>query len=181
MQRLRIFMLSGILAALSLGVASAQRHSSTTIVSPWLTNLRNSQIGQPEPTTVDPTTYISLRGGAMVSPDVAAVVGFDVALPTLSIGENWHGRLDLDVIIEASLANTSTAVPISINQIYYRPQTGSTDIYGGFGVGAVLGGNATFLGKLIVGTTFASRYAAELNVNFTDNETLVLLLGRFRL
>lgn len=183
MPAFRPLLFTGLMCALSLTGASAQttRPGQSQIISPWLGNLMRNQVGQADPTTVDPTTYISLRAGAMVSPRGAGVVGLDFALPSLSIGPNWHGRVDLDVIISASLANTNTAVPITLDQIYYRPQTGNTDVYAGFGVGAILGGNTNFVGKLILGSTFTRRFGAEVNINFTENDTLVLLLGRVRL
>jgi hypothetical protein len=147
-----------------------------------LSNYMKGGVRQVEPTTLNPTTYLSLRAGAMVSPRGAGLIGLDAALPRLSLGPNWHGRLDVDVIISANFANTNTAVPITLNQIYYRPQTGNVDFYGGFGVGAMLGREANFTGKLILGATFTPRAAAELNIHLTDrSDTLVMLLGRFRL
>lgn len=175
--------LAGALVGLTSGSAQAQVLKRYTPLhqSTGLNNFLKTPIGQPEPTTLDPTTWLSLRAGAMVAPRAAGLIGFDASFPRLSIGENWHGRLDVDVIIKASLANTDTAVPITFNQIYYRPQTGRTDVYAGFGLGVILGGDANFVGKLILGATLNSRASAEVNLNFTENDTLVMVLGRFRL
>lgn len=138
--------------------------------------------GQDAPTTTDPVTYLAFRAGAMVTPRGPALVGLDASFPRLSIGRGWHGRLDVDVIIKANFAGTDTVVPITFDQIYYRNTTGNNDVYGGFGLGAILGaGDALFDGKLILGTTLGRRFSAEVNINFTDNDTLVMLLGRARL
>jgi hypothetical protein len=183
MGNLRSLLLTGALALLIHNSAHAQSTlSPRPAVGFGTSNFLKTLVTQPEPTTVDPTTYLALRAGALVSPRVAGLIGIDATLPRFSIAPGWKGRLDVDVIISASLINTNTAVPVTINQIYYQPQTGKTDVYAGFGIGAIFGGDANFTGKLILGANFTSRFSGEVNVHFTDREkTLVLLLGRFRL
>jgi hypothetical protein len=141
----------------------------------------NHAFGQ-APTTVNPITYISLHGGAMVAPRGAGLVGADASIPGLSLGEGWHGRIDADVIFKANFGGIDTIVPITFDQVYYSPAgAGGHNVYYGGGLGAVLGGNAVFDGKLILGTEITNKIGGEVNVHFTERDTLVCLMARLHL
>jgi hypothetical protein len=124
---------------------------------------------------------VNLRGGALVSPTGAALVGADVSLPQLSLGQGFKGRFDADVLFKSSFARTNTIFPVTFDQIYYRPQVGKNDIYLGGGIGAILGDGTTFLGKLVVGVTLTQKVSAELNVLFGQHDTGLTLMGRLAL
>jgi hypothetical protein len=127
-------------------------------------------------------TNVSLRGGAMISPRGGGLVGLDFAMPTLSLGSGWHGRLDGDVIFKANFGGINDIIPVTVDQLYYSPEAfGGRGIYFGAGVGAVLSGPAKFDGKLILGTELAKRLGAEVNIHFTEHDTLVTVLGRLHL
>jgi hypothetical protein len=130
----------------------------------------------------DPISMLSLRGGAMVTPRGSAVVGIDASMPTVSLGNGWHGRLDADVIIKGNLGGVNTSIPVTFDQLYYSPnEAGGHNVYYGAGVGAIFGGDTTFDAKLILGTELTSRLGAEVNVHFNDRDTLVMLLARIHL
>ncbi|MGC8668071.1 MAG: hypothetical protein ACP5VE_08165 [Chthonomonadales bacterium] len=129
-----------------------------------------------------PFSNASLRGGAMLSPRGAALVGLDLSIPSLTTTNNWHARLDGDVIIKANFGGIDTIVPVTVDLLTYTGGgMGLRDVYFGGGVGAVLGGPAKFDGKLILGTDLSNRLGAELNVHFTERDTLVTLLARFHM
>jgi hypothetical protein len=141
----------------------------------------NRAFGQ-APTTVNPLTYISLHGGAMVAPRGAGLVGADASIPGLSLGNGWHGRIDADVIFKANFGGIDTIVPITFDQLYYSPGgVGGHNVYYGAGIGAVLGGNTVFDGKLILGTEVTSKIGGEVNVHITERDTLVCLLARIHM
>lgn len=187
---MRLFSLT--LAALALGLPlanSANAQQASADETPLARTLRlcnaagAGQAGQVPgpPTTTNPVTYISIRGGAMVSPRGAALVGLDAVFPSIAIGPEWVGRLDADVIIKANFAGTNTVVPVTFNQIYVGPTSGTTRFYAGAGLGVVLGEKSEFTGKLILGAKFTPRLGAEANLYITGDDTLLTLLGRFRL
>lgn len=137
---------------------------------------------QPPPTTVNPTTYVSLRAGAMLSPRVAADVGLDVDIPGLSIGSGWHGRADLDVLIKTGFLNADTAVPVTLDEIYYAPRAiGGYSVYAGFGIGAIFASNTQVIGKLLVGVPLLRRLDAEANLDISGNDTLFTIFARIHL
>lgn len=141
----------------------------------------NHAFGQ-APTTVNPLTYISVHGGAMVAPRGAGLVGADASIPSLSLGNGWHGRIDADVIFKANFGGIDTIVPVTFDQLYYSPAgAGGHNVYYGGGLGAVLGGNTVFDGKLILGTELTNKIGGEVNVHFTERDTLVCLLARLHL
>lgn len=124
----------------------------------------------------------SLRGGAMLSPRGAALVGLDLAIPSLTLASNWHARLDGDVIIKANFGGIDTIVPVTVDLLTYSEGgMGLRDVYFGGGLGAVLGGPAKFDGKLVLGTDLSNRLGAELNVHFTERDTLVTVLARIHM
>jgi len=131
---------------------------------------------------VNPAAYLSLRGGAMVSPRGAGLAGADATLPALDIFPGWQTRLDADVLFKANFGGINTIVPVTLNQVYYPADAvaGRTVYFGG-GLGAVLGGPARFDGKLILGAELTSRLGGEMNVHFTEEDTLLTFLVRIHL
>jgi hypothetical protein len=126
--------------------------------------------------------YLSLRGGAMLSPRGAGLVGIDASLPSLSLGAGWRGRLDADVIIKANLAGVNTIVPVTIDQLYTVSAPGRIGVaYYGAGVGVVSGGGTRFNAKLVLGAEIAKKLGAEVNVHFAERDTLVTVLARLHL
>lgn len=130
----------------------------------------------------NPFSNFSFHLGGMVSPRGAALVGGDVDIVSLSLGNGWHGRLDADAIIKANLGGVDTIVPVTFDQVYYSPNAaGGHNVYYGGGLGAVFGGGTTFDGKLILGTELTNRIGAEVNLHFTEHDTLVTLFARIHL
>lgn len=180
MHTLRTLFLAGALTVPAAG-ALAQKSEPVRLAG-VLNSRRAAPAGQFGPTTVDPTTWVSLRGGAMLSPRGAGLVGLDLSLPAASLfGEGWHGRLDADVIFKANFAGVDTIFPVTVNQVYYRPQVGMVDVYGGGGVGAIFGGDTRFAGKLLLGVTLNERLGVEGNVIFNEEDTMFTLFGRLHL
>lgn len=129
-----------------------------------------------------PFMNLTLRGGAMVSPRGAGLAGLDVDIPSASLGNGFHGRVDADAIIKANFGGIDTIFPVTFDQIYYSPAgANGHNVYWGGGLGAVLNGPVRFDGKLILGTELAKRVGAELNVHFTSHDVLLTLLARIHL
>ena len=134
--------------------------------------------------SASPATYIALRGGAMVSPRGAGLVGADFSLPNSNVGNGaWHVRIDADAIIKANFGGVNTAIPVTVDLLSYAPSGGPSghNIYYGGGLGAVFGGRSVFDGKLVLGTELTSKIGAELNVHFTEHDTLLTLLARLHM
>ncbi len=187
MIKLRALWLTGALTLVASSAAFAQTAGNSNRIN--LARLVDSYAAsryaaQPGPTTVNPLTYVSLRGGGMVSPRGAGLVGVDISLPTVVIpNTGWHGRIDADVIIKGNFAGTDTVVPLTFDLLYYSPTAAAGhNVYWGGGLGAVLGGHdPRFDGKLVLGTELTTRLGAELNLHFTEGDTLVTILGRLHL
>lgn len=129
-----------------------------------------------------PPVYLSLRGGAMLSPRGAALVGLDASVPQISMLNGMRGRLDADVIIKANFAGVNTIVPVTLDQIsYVNNPTGIAKTYYGFGVGAIMGGKTRFDGKLILGTEITSHLGAELNIHLNSEDTLCVVAARLHI
>jgi len=141
-----------------------------------LTSARRSQYG---PSVVP--IPISLRGGAMLAPRTAGLVGLDLALPGVMVGGGWEGRLDADVIIKANFAEVNTVVPVTLSLMHYAPVASGRALYYGFGAGALLGGKAKVIGKGILGMEVTPRIAIEGNVIVTDDKPMINLLARLHL
>jgi hypothetical protein len=175
---LRALLVAGVFCATTAGAACAQNTAAAQRTS-LAALLTSNSIGRRMQANASPIQNLSLRGGVMFSPRGAGVAGLDFDLPTLSLGNGWHGRLDADVIFKANLGGINTAVPVTFDQLYYSPNAaGGHNVYYGGGVGVVLGGDAVFDGKLVLGTELTSKVGAELNVHFTEEDTLVCILGR---
>ena len=122
---------------------------------------------------------ISLRGGVMVNPRGAAIVGADIDLPQISLGSGWHGRADVDVIIKANLSGANSLTVATFDQLYYSANGASGhNVFWGGGVGALFGKGNDFDAKLVVGTELTNKFGSELNIHFNKRNTLVNLLGR---
>jgi hypothetical protein len=181
MSRLRSLLVAGLLTMAVASTASAQGAGSSERLS--LAGLLTANgIGHRMQATPSPIQNLSLRGGAMVSPRGAGLAGIDFDVPSLSIGNGWHGRIDADVIFKANFGGIDTAVAVNFDQLYYSPNavSGHNVFYGG-GLGVVLGGHAVFDGKLVLGTELSRKLGAEVNVHFTERDTLVCLLARLHL
>ena len=127
-------------------------------------------------------TSLSIRGGAMVTPRGAGLAGVDFSLPSVTVGNGWTGRVDADVIFKANFGGINTIIPATFDLIQTQPSgPGGKAIYYGGGIGAVLGGNTVFDGKLVLGINLAQKVDFELNVHFTERDTLLTLMGRFHL
>lgn len=169
-----------LLACLVGGAAGAQTQAPTKLGPILAASSSTSSSILQLPAAANPATYISLRGGAMVSPRGAGLVGVDFSLPEVGLPNGWHGRVDADVIFKANLGGVDTLVPVTADLLSFRPGVPGANFYYGGGIGAVLGGKSHFDGKLVVGTELAHKLGAEVNVHFT-NDTLVTLLIRLHL
>ena len=128
---------------------------------------------------VGPASVImALRGGGMVSPRGAGLVGVDFSLPAITLGTNWHGRVDADVIFKANLGGVNTIIPATFDLLSYDP---THRVYFGGGAGAVFGGNTRFDGKLVLGAELVSKLGAEVNLHLTERDTLVTVLARLHM
>ncbi|NLH99115.1 MAG: hypothetical protein GX446_06440 [Chthonomonadales bacterium] len=136
-----------------------------------------AQFGQPSPMPIT----MSLRGGIMVAPRGAGLAGVDIAVPSVSLLDGWEGRLDADVIFKANLADISTVVPVTLDQVRYVQDMTGRSIYYGAGAGALLGGKAKLIGKAILGFELSARLGVEGNLIVTDAKTMVTVVGRLHL
>ena len=167
-----------------LGISSAcfAQGSDTTLHTSLAGLISGAAITRRMQATPSPIQNFSIRGGYMASPRGAGIAGVDFDTPTLSLGNGWHGRIDADVIFKANFGGINTAVVATFDQLYYSPNAaGGHNVFYGGGVGAVLGGHAVFDGKLVLGTELNKKLGAEVNVHFTERDTLVCLLARFHL
>jgi len=179
MLNLRTLLFAGSLCAAVAGTASADVTSNHVALGQLVMNSARTATVTQAPTTINPLTYISLHGGAMLTPRTGAMVGADATIPGLGLGNGWHGRLDADVIFKANLGGVDTIIPVTFDQLYYSPNAAAGhNVYYGAGLGAVLSGPARFDGKLVLGTEITDRLGAELNVHITDNDTLLTAFVR---
>ena len=124
---------------------------------------------------------IALRAGGMFSPRGAGLVGVDISMPGVGLGDNGKLRLDVDAIFKANFGGVNTIFPVTINQIWYAPNpTGVVRPYFGGGVGAVFGGGTKFDGKLILGADITPQLGAEANLHFTEGNTLFTGMVRLK-
>lgn len=162
--------------------AQAPRNDGHVRLAGLVNTYRMARAAQGGLDVANPTAYLSLRGGAMVSPRGAGLAGADATLPGFELFPGWQTRLDADVIFKANFGGINTIVPVTINQVYYPAESvGGRTVYFGGGLGAVLSGPARFDGKLILGAEMTSRLGGELNVHFTEGETLLTVLARIHL
>ena len=181
MSYLRTLLVAGVFTGILASSSSAQSPRTAERISLGAL-LTSRSITRNMQETASPLQNMSIRGGVMFTPRGAGVAGVDFDLPSLSLGSGWRGRVDADVIFKANLGGINTAVPITFNQIYVTPNAaGDRNIYYGAGVGAILGGDAQFTGKLILGVGLTQKVSAELNAHFTDDDTLILIVGRLHL
>ncbi len=124
---------------------------------------------------------LSLRGGVMFAPNSAGLAGVDIAVPGISLGEGWEGRLDADALLKASFAGIKTVVPVTFSQVRYIQDISGRALYYGVGAGALLGGKAKLIGKGIVGTELMPRLGVEGNVIVTNDRTIFTVVGRLHL
>jgi hypothetical protein len=180
MFNLRTLLATGLICAAVSGSASAQAGGQRVSLAGVLAS--STTIAGRMQGSASPLANLTIRGGAMVTPRGAGLAGVDFDLPSFSFGNGWHGRLDADVIFTANFGGINTAVPVTVDQIYVSPNAaGEHNIYWGGGLGAVLGGRAVFDGKLILGVDLTKKLGAEVNVHFTERDTLVCLVGRLHL
>ncbi len=127
-------------------------------------------------------TALCIRGGAMVTPRGAALAGVDFSLPSVTVGTGWQGRVDADVIFKANFGGINTAIAATFDLIQTQPNgVGGRPIYYGGGIGAILGGNTVFDGKLLLGANLTRKFDFEINVHFNEHDTLLTLMGRFHI
>src|SRR5437763_1057100 len=113
MPRNCLLLLAGLLtlAAGRPACAQADADSAPQRLAALLKNYESSRYAAKGAAASNPTT-VSLRGGGMISPRGAALIGIDVAMPNVSIpGTGWHGRFDVDAIITANFGGSNTVVP----------------------------------------------------------------------
>ncbi len=181
MMKLRAVLFSGALICALASAAFAQTGDDSNKTIKLATALNSyAAYTAAAPASTNPPTYISLRGGALVSPTGAGLVGVDFSFPTIGIaGTGWHGRLDVDALIK-----NSTIVPVTADLLYFSTGgAGGHNVYFGGGLGAVFGnGRTEFDPKLVLGAEFAPKVGGEINIHFPTNfDTLVTLLVRIHL
>jgi hypothetical protein len=179
MLNFRTLLFAGAMGLAAVGSASAQGAETQNISLAGLT--ASNAVTRFAPAAA-PSTAFSIRAGGMVTPRGAALIGADYELPTLSLGNGWHGRLDADFLIKANFGGVNSVTLVTFDQLYYSPNAASGhNVYWGGGIGAIFGGGTTFDGKLILGTELTSRIGAELNVHFNDRDTILSLMARIHI
>ncbi len=123
----------------------------------------------------DQAPSFSLRLGLMFSPRGAGIAGLDVTIPQLSILTGWTVRVDADAIIKANFGGANTVFPVTFNLINNVPGTvGGRSAYFGIGAGGILGsGKTEFVAKGTLGAGLSRGIAAEANVLFGENDTVL--------
>src|SRR5687768_2870802 len=105
---------------------------------------------------------LSLRIGAALGDNSGLLIGFDIGVPSISIGAGWTGRVDLDIW---GFGDDDTNVALILNQI--TSSDGKT--YFGFGLGIVTGDEGGLGVKLLIGTTISDRADLEFNLILADD------------
>jgi hypothetical protein len=122
---------------------------------------------------------VDLRLGVSVSPRIKFVGGIDARIPGLSLGPGFTTRADLDAVVSANFGGGSTLFPLTIDELYHADLPGGTGLYGGLGIGPMLGERTRFGGKIIVGANITPRLRLEGNVLFAGyGDTLFNVLLR---
>lgn len=181
MSLVRTTLIAGALALACAVPSGAQSNRSTNLASALGMQPAPNAYHMQRQQSQSPLINLGLRGGVMVTPRGAAVVGLDFGIPQLSLHQNWEGRLDADVIIKANLAGANTIVPVTLDQIYTSPSggIGGRSSYFGIGAGALLGGKAKLDGKLIFGMDVTNKLGIEVNYHMAeDNRPLLVFLAR---
>ena len=138
---------------------------------------------------------INLRLGAAFNPSIQFAGGFDFPVPAVRISPDFSGRVDLETFIRTystsgpgfTANGTEAYVALTLNQVYTRASSAGHNVYGGFGVGGVVGldyklsSPSVLTGKVFLGTAFSSRSSAELSGHFFNTGTRVSLQVRFGL
>jgi hypothetical protein len=186
MSKLGTLFFSGALTVMTIAGAAAQSSETARFIAlgdllkPSSAINRIGRFGQDGGPI--PGTAMSIRGGLMVTPRGGGMAGVDFSIPSISLGAGWHGRVDADVIFKANFGGVDTIIPVTFDQLYFNPAaTGGHAFYWGGGLGAILGGPGVFDAKLILGVDLTSRFGAEMNVHFTEGDTILTLLARFHL
>jgi hypothetical protein len=184
MQFVKSLVVSGVLmiGVAAAACASEEPNDGSVRLATLVNGVGVQKKSAPKNASSSPTANLSLRGGAMVTPRGAGLAGVDFMIPSLSVGSDWQGRIDADVIFKANFGGINTIVPVTVDLIHTDPNgvSGHSIYYGG-GLGAVLGGKALFDGKLIIGAQVTQKVSAELNVHFTEHDTLLTLMARLHL
>ena len=185
MPKVRLVALVGALAAAWFGCPSANAQSTDEPRTIKLARLVNPPAAaaayHADPLGLNPLGMFALRGGAMLSPRGAGLVGVDATLPGFGFGFGFSTRIDVDIIFKANFGGLNTIIPVTVDQIFRSPTVSGKSVYVGGGVGAVLGGPAKFDGKLILGADLLNKLAGELNVHVSDRETLFTILARLHM
>ncbi len=105
---------------------------------------------------------LALRIGAALGDNSGLLIGFDIGVPSISIGAGWTGRVDLDIW---GFGNEDTNVALILNQI--TSSDGQT--YFGFGLGLVAGKDSGLGVKLLIGTSISDRASIEFDIILADD------------
>src|SRR5579872_942922 len=161
MLNFRTLLFAGAFGLATAGAANAQDVLTNPIsLAGFLPSTAVTRAYQAHP-GAGPFVNLSVHGGAMVSPRGAGLAGVDVDVPSVSLGNGWHGRVDADAIIKANFGGIDTVFPVTLDQVYYSPNAaGGHNVYWGAGLGAVLNGPVVFDGKLLIGTEVTTRIGA---------------------
>jgi hypothetical protein len=110
-------------------------------------------------TSVNP---IAIRLGAAAGDNGGLLIGFDVGLPSFSIGQGWSGRLDFDFW---GFGKDNTNAAIIVDQI----MSSDGQVYLGFGIGVVTGSDGSLGIKFLIGTTLTDTLDLEFDVILHDD------------
>lgn len=151
------------------------------IVAPSLLKA-GEKCGQLPPVGMVSPFPISVRLGAMLSPQTKFDGGIDVTLTGVHLMPSLTTRIDADAILSANLGGVSTLFPITIDQIFSQGLVAGSKVYFGAGVGPYIGSSTRLGGKVFVGAGISSRLTGELSLHFPGyGDPLVTLQARLGL
>ena len=138
-----------------------------------MTSKKSCQVPLPSLGSVSPFP-LALRLGITVSPVTKFIGGVDVTLNGLKLLPGFSSRVDADVILELKRSGDTTLIPVTFDQIYSKNIALGSRIYVGGGLGAYIGNNTRFGGKLLVGAGLKQNLGVEGTVHFSGRGDTIL-------